>query len=76
VANEPGEGERRAATGYFPQYRIAAELTIAHIRDLEWLKVADPSAGIADDFQLALRTGPIHALQVKGRRTQGRPGRS
>jgi len=62
---DPGEGERRAATGYFPQYRIAAELTIAHIRALEWLKVADPSAGAADDFQLAVISGTIHALQVK-----------
>jgi len=60
-----GEGERRAVTGLHPQYQIAAELTLALIREFEWVKVADPAAGAADDFQLATRSGQLHALQVK-----------
>jgi hypothetical protein len=61
----PGEGERRAATGYRAQYRIAAELVLANLRELEWIKVADPEAGQADDFQLATSSNVLHALQVK-----------
>jgi hypothetical protein len=37
----PAEGERRAIGGYFPQYRIASSLVLRHLRDLQWIRVAD-----------------------------------
>lgn len=61
----PGEGERRAATGYRAQYRVAADLLLSRLRELEWIKVADPEAGKADDFQLATTSNELHALQVR-----------
>ncbi len=49
----PAEGERRATGGYFPQYRIASSLVLRHLRDLQWIRVADSEAGRVDDFQIA-----------------------
>lgn len=61
---EPSEGERRAVVGFGGQYRLAAEIVYRGITQLDWIRVADPSAGVADDFQF--KSGPTrHALQVK-----------
>jgi hypothetical protein len=61
---EPAEGERRAAIGFAGQYGLAARIVYAHLSNLEWIHLADPDAGIADDFQF--KAGPTrHALQVK-----------
>ena len=60
----PSEGERRAVVGFSGQYGLAARVVYPRLRDLEWIHVADPSAGIADDFQF--KAGATrHALQVK-----------
>jgi hypothetical protein len=62
----PASGERRAIGGYYPQYRIAAFLTLRALRDesLEWIRVADPEAGRVDDFQIGMH-GRVDAFQVK-----------
>ena len=62
----PASGERRAIGGYYPQYRIAAFLTLRALREenLEWIRVADPEAGRVDDFQIGMR-GRVDAFQVK-----------
>ena len=65
-ANSPAEGERRAITGYYPQYRVAAALILRALREenLESIRVADPEAGRVDDVQIASR-GRLDAFQVK-----------
>jgi hypothetical protein len=61
---DPAEGERRAAIGFAGQYGLAARIVYDHLSTLEWIHLADPDAGIADDFQL--KAGATrHALQVK-----------
>ncbi|KMO67841.1 ATP-binding protein [Mycolicibacterium chlorophenolicum] len=61
---EPSEGERRAVVGFSGQYRLAAEIVYRGLSELDWIRVADPSVGVADDFQF--KSGSIrHALQVK-----------
>lgn len=61
---DPAEGERRAAIGFAGQYGLAARIVYDHLSTLEWIHLADPDAGIADDFQF--KAGPTrHALQVK-----------
>lgn len=61
---DPAEGERRAAIGFAGQYGLAARLVYDHLATLEWIHLADPDAGIADDFQF--KAGATrHALQVK-----------
>lgn len=60
----PAEGERAAVVGLSGQYHLAAHIVLAKLATLEWVRVADPSAGIADDFQF--RAGPTrYAIQVK-----------
>lgn len=62
----PAEGERRAATGYQPQYQVSASLIVKALRrgTLEWIRIADPQAGRVDDFQLG-STGRVDAYQFK-----------
>jgi hypothetical protein len=62
----PGEGERRAASGYRPQYLVGAGIILRALNsgDLEWIRVADPKAGHVDDLQLAT-TARIDGYQVK-----------
>ncbi|MCZ2812019.1 hypothetical protein O2W15_11295 [Modestobacter sp. VKM Ac-2979] len=61
---DPAEGERRAAIGFAGQYGLAARIVYDRLSTLEWIHLADPDAGIADDFQF--KAGATrHALQVK-----------
>ena len=61
----PAEGERRAVGGYGNQYRVAGLIILDAIdRDLEWIRVADPTAGRVDDIQVAT-TGRVDGHQVK-----------
>lgn len=55
-ATPPGEGERRAQRGYTRQYSSAAAAIYAALErgDLEWVGLADRTAGIADDLVLGL----------------------
>jgi hypothetical protein len=50
----PGEGERSAQRGYTGQYRLSAAAIYDALRndELEWVGLADRSAGIADDVVL------------------------
>lgn len=50
--------------GFSGQYALAARLVQAKLTTLEWIRVADPTAGVADDFQF-LAGGTRYALQVK-----------
>lgn len=63
---KPAEGERRAAAGYNPQYKISAKMILKALRrgNLEWIRVADPDAGRVDDCQIGT-TARIDAYQVK-----------
>ena len=62
----PAEGERRAISGYYPQYRYSASLILCGLREdrLEWVRLADPKAERVDDFQLGSQ-GRVDAYQVK-----------
>lgn len=61
---DPAEGERRAVIGFAGQYGLAARIVYDHLSTLEWIHMADPDAGIADDFQFKAGA-KRHALQVK-----------
>lgn len=64
VLLEPSRGEVSAVVGFGGQYGLAARVVLAKLPTLEWIRVADPEAGVADDFQF--KSGPRrHALQVK-----------
>ncbi|WP_280227553.1 ATP-binding protein [Nocardia farcinica] len=60
----PSDGERNALVGYSAQFVLAAKVVYRHLPALQWIRVADPSAGVADDFQF-VAAGHRHALQVK-----------
>jgi hypothetical protein len=60
----PSDGERNALVGFTAQFALAAKVVQRHLPLLEWIRVADPEAGAADDFQF-LASGRRHALQVK-----------
>lgn len=61
---QSADGERAAVVGFAGQYGLAARIVRARLPTLEWIRVADPAAGIADDFQF--KAGATrHALQVK-----------
>nr|WP_009473028.1 hypothetical protein [Rhodococcus sp. JVH1]EJJ01628.1 hypothetical protein JVH1_0775 [Rhodococcus sp. JVH1] len=61
---EPSRGEVNAVVGFGGQFELAARVVLAKLPTLEWIRVADPQAGVADDFQF--KSGPRrHALQVK-----------
>ena len=64
VDARPADGERSAVVGFSGQYGLAARTVRAKITTLEWIRVADPNAGIADDFQFQAG-GTRYALQVK-----------
>lgn len=64
VDARPAEGERAAVVGFSGQYGLAARILRAKITTLEWIRVADPDAGVADDFQFQAG-GTRFALQVK-----------
>ena len=65
-ATAPAEGERRAVSGYHHQYRTSACLILRSLmsRQLEWIRVVDPTAGRVDDLQIG-SPGRIDAYQVK-----------
>lgn len=63
-SREPSEGERNAISGIEAQTRLAASVLLTHMPNLEWIRVADPAAGILDDFQFKVG-GAHHAVQVK-----------
>lgn len=62
----PARGERRAIAGYAPQYRVAARLAYSALQDrsLLFIRLADPSAGKVDDFQLGT-SSRLDAYQIK-----------
>jgi len=60
----PAEGERNAVVGFSAQYGLAARVVLAKLGTLEWISVADPSVGVADDFQFQ-SAATRHAVQVK-----------
>ncbi|QKT13746.1 ATP-binding protein [Rhodococcus sp. W8901] len=60
----PSDGERNALVGFSAQFALAAKIVYRYIPALRWIRVADPSAGVADDFQF-VEAGHRHALQVK-----------
>jgi hypothetical protein len=66
MSTKPGEGERRAAGGYRPQYLMGAKMILQALKqgDLEWVRVADPEAGRVDDLQIGT-TARVDAYQVK-----------
>jgi hypothetical protein len=64
VDARPADGERAAVVGFSGQYGLAARTVYAKITTLEWIRVADPDAGVADDFQFQAG-GTRYALQVK-----------
>lgn len=66
----PGEGERRALSGYVPQYKVAAEKIHARLSagDLHEIGIADPEAATLDDIQIVHHQGSalvLDAFQVK-----------
>lgn len=63
---KPGDGERRAASGYRSQYLVGASIILKGLEqgDLEWIRIADPEAGRVDDLQIA-KTARVDAYQVK-----------
>ncbi|MGV9823724.1 hypothetical protein [Nocardia xishanensis] len=61
---ESSRGERNALVGFGGQFMLAAQIVLAKLSTLEWIRLADPTAGVADDFQF--KSGPRrYALQVK-----------
>lgn len=64
VDPRPADGERSAVVGFSGQYALAARAVLAKITTLEWIRLADPEAGVADDFQFHAG-GTRYALQVK-----------
>ncbi|MCP9624292.1 hypothetical protein FOH10_18910 [Nocardia otitidiscaviarum] len=67
---EPSKGEVSALVGFGGQFELAARIVIAKLATLEWIRVADLHAGIADDFQFK-SAGRRHALQVKWSQVPG-----
>lgn len=66
---QPAQGERAAKGGYFPQDRCSAALLLACLEqsDFESVRIADPTAGTIDDFQIFTR-GRLDAYQFKWNR--------
>ncbi len=62
----PAEGERRAISGFLPQYRIAASLILKGLIDgtLCWVRITDPEAGRVDDIQVGGQAR-VDAYQIK-----------
>lgn len=68
----PAEGERAAIGGYHPQYRLSADTILQSLRyeTMEWIRLADPTAGRVDDFQIGT-PGRVDGYQVKWSRDGG-----
>src|SRR5262245_25553911 len=68
----PADGERAAIGGYRPQYRLSAEIVLRALRHdtLEWIRLADLSAGRVDDFVIGT-PGRVDGHQVKWSRDGG-----
>ena len=68
----PADGERAAIGGYYPQYRLSANTILKSLRSetLEWIRLADPTAGRVDDFQIGT-PGRVDGYQVKWSRNGG-----
>ena len=68
----PAQGERRAISGYYPQYRVSASIVLRALRAarLEWIRIADPDAGRVDDLQLGTQNR-LDAYQIKWSRFPG-----
>ncbi len=66
TSRPPASGERAAITGYEQQYRASAGMILRALqrRELEWVRVADMTAGRVDDLQLAT-PGRLDAYQFK-----------
>lgn len=62
----PAQGERAATGGYFAQYRLCAQGILSSLRNetLEWIRLADLTAGRVDDFQIG-SSARVDAHQVK-----------
>lgn len=62
----PAEGERRAISGYYPQYLVSASFIYRALREqkLNWIRLADPEAGRVDDLQIGSQSR-VDAFQVK-----------
>ncbi|WP_409461736.1 NACHT domain-containing protein [Amycolatopsis sp. GA6-003] len=60
----PSEGEVRAVVGFGAQYELAARVVLTKLPTLEWIRLGDPEAGVADDLQFGAG-GTHYALQVK-----------
>jgi|GEM_PF-1893458 len=62
----PAEGERRAMTGYLPQYELAAWSIMRHLREqtFESVRLGDAEAGRVDDFVI-LSTNAVDGHSVK-----------
>ena len=62
----PALGEKRAASGYHFQYKSTAYLIIKYLkqRQLNWVKLIDPTADKLDDLQLNI-SDVIYAYQMK-----------
>lgn len=62
----PSLGEKAAITGFEPQYALAADFAFQAARNgrLESIRLIDPNAGIADDFQI-VTSNRVDAFQVK-----------
>ena len=65
-AYPPAIGERRAAVGYSAQNLVAAELILDELLRgrLQWIRVADPTAGSVDDIIIGT-DGRADAYQIK-----------
>jgi hypothetical protein len=72
TTDAPAEGERRAQRGYVSQYDLAARVIYQALAAgrLQWIGVADRSAGAFDDLVLGLRDR-IVAYQIKSSRDPG-----
>lgn len=72
LGRAPAEGERRAMRGYMGQYARAAAAIYAELErgQLQWIGVADRSAGIADDLVLGF-DGLVVGHQFKTSRFPG-----
>lgn len=66
ASRAPAEGERRAMTGYLPQYELAAWAIIRHLREqtLESVRLGDPTVGRVDDFVI-ISTNSVDGHSVK-----------
>jgi len=60
------KGDKIDFAGKYPQLRIFVDKVYQLLisRELEWMKIGDPEAGIADDIQYSTKDC-VHAYQMK-----------